>query len=67
MKQSAETLSDVRRRLLLSPAAALVGSCCVPIESALARGLVKFPCVTPLSNKYHLMRAGSSMLQEEGE
>lgn len=31
------------------------------------RGLVKFPCTRPLSNAYHLMRAGTSMLEEEGQ
>lgn len=32
---------------------------------ASARGLVRFPCVTPLLNVYHLMRAGTSLLEEE--
>lgn len=30
-----------------------------------ARGLVSFPCVNPLLNVYHLMRAGTSLLEEQ--
>ena len=30
-----------------------------------ARGLVRFPCKEPLLNKYHFMRAGTSLLEEE--
>ena len=30
-----------------------------------ARGLVRFPCTEPLSNTYHFLRAGSSLLEIE--
>jgi len=32
---------------------------------AQARGLVSFPCVTPLLNVYHLMHAGTTLLEEQ--
>jgi broad specificity phosphatase PhoE len=32
---------------------------------AKAQGLVLFPCTTPLSNIYHVMRAGQTLLEEE--
>ncbi len=36
-------------------------------QAANARGLVKFPCDgPPFLNKYHFMRAGTSLLEEEG-
>jgi broad specificity phosphatase PhoE len=34
--------------------------------TASAKGLVKFPCDYPLVNRYHLMRAGKSLLEEQG-
>ena len=34
--------------------------------AASAKGLVTFPCDYPLVNKYHLMRAGTSLLEEQG-
>jgi len=61
-----KSFSDKRRTMMLWPAATLLTASLSPIKSAEARGLVKFPCITPLANKYHLMRAGSSILQEEG-
>ena len=36
-----------------------------PASSAQARGLVSFPCVAPLLNVYHLMRAGTTLLEEQ--
>jgi hypothetical protein len=33
---------------------------------AQARGLVQFPCTAPLANTYHLLRVGTSLLEEEG-
>ena len=36
-----------------------------PAPPVHARGLVSFPCTTPLLNVYHLMRAGTSLLEEE--
>jgi broad specificity phosphatase PhoE len=35
------------------------------VPPALARGLASFPCEAPLLNVYHLMRAGTSLLEEE--
>jgi hypothetical protein len=32
-----------------------------------ARGLVQFPCNNGLSNSYHFLRVGTTMLEEEGE
>jgi hypothetical protein len=46
---------------------------CTPIlltldsKMASARGLVYFPCRTPLANSYHLMRVGITLLEEEGK
>jgi hypothetical protein len=36
------------------------------IKAAHARGLVHFPCVTPLANTYNLMRVGCTLLEEDG-
>jgi len=36
-----------------------------PTSPAQARGLVSFPCVAPLLNVYHLMRAGTTLLEEQ--
>ena len=30
-----------------------------------ARGLVQFPCTQPLLNRYHIMRAGTTLLEEQ--
>lgn len=54
-------LSSSHRRLFLLTAPLTLFSGAL---SADARGLVKFPC-EQLSNKYHLMRAGTSLLEEE--
>lgn len=51
--------SDRRKFLLSIPFTLFTGAL-----SADARGLVKFPC-EKLGNKYHLMRAGKSLLEEE--
>jgi hypothetical protein len=34
-------------------------------DTAHARGLVQFPCDAPLLNTYHMMRAGTTLLEEE--
>jgi hypothetical protein len=57
--------SSPSRRSFLFETTAITGWLVAPRPSW-ARGLVKFPCKTPLSNTYHLMRAGTSMLEEEG-
>lgn len=59
-----------RRLLLLKPLRAV--TTLLPLlllrpASTSARGLVQFPCKTPLANNYHLMRAGTTMLEEEGK
>lgn len=59
-----------RRRTFLERSAASVisaGSAAVygSPTSAGARGLVRFPCKEPLLNTYHLLRAGSSLLEVE--
>jgi hypothetical protein len=51
--------------------AALVGltattTTLLPPAVAWARGLVQFPCVTPLANSYHFLREGTTLLEEEG-
>lgn len=60
-------LSQQRRRLLTlwTVAAAPLFLTTKP-SSASARGLVQFPCKKPLGNTYHLLRAGTSLLEEQG-
>jgi hypothetical protein len=36
-------------------------------EPANARGLVMFPCKDAMSNTYHIMRAGESLLEENDQ
>ena len=45
--------------------AAAIATTTMPPLAAIARGLVQFPCTTPLFNTYHIMRAGTSLLEEE--
>ena len=55
-----------RRRVLLTPAAAVALALSPwPVERSEARGLVQFPC-PKLSNTYHLLRVGTTLLEEEG-
>jgi hypothetical protein len=73
-EQSVEKIQDFcsspqRRRLLLNNVAT-IGSAMLPIWGGFAhpceaRGLVQFPCDVPLANTYHLVRAGTSLLEEE--
>lgn len=59
--------SDRRRFLSLSAASlALILLMQGGPKAASARGLVQFPCARPLANSYHLMRAGTTLLEEEG-
>ena len=37
-----------------------------PPAYAHARGLIRFPCVMPLSNAYHILRSGCSLLEADG-
>lgn len=55
-----------RRDLLGAGTSAVVSWSIAPGEGK-ARGLVEFPCTRPLSNSYHLMRSGTSLLEEEGQ
>jgi broad specificity phosphatase PhoE len=60
-----------RRRLVALPFLAAVAAACASlpffsvVPSAGARGLVQFPLKRPLLNTYHLLRAGSSLLEEQ--
>lgn len=57
-----------RRSFLARSGALLLPAVSIPTSSprsADARGLVRFPCKEPLLNTYHLMRAGTSLLEEE--
>ena len=57
-----------RRRSFLGMAApwlAQLSTLAADPPPATARGLVMFPCTTPLLNTYHLMRTGTSLLEEE--
>ena len=53
-----------RRGFLMG--AALTGSTFLPRQPAQARGWVQFPCVQPLGNTYHFLRAGESLLEADG-
>jgi broad specificity phosphatase PhoE len=56
------------RRAFFRGIGGLVGVSCWSVSCASlaqARGLVSFPCVSPLLNVYHIMRAGTSLLEEE--
>jgi hypothetical protein len=55
-----------RSSVTASATAVLVGSTAMVLPAAWARGLVQFPCVTPLANSYHFLRAGTTLLEEEG-
>ena len=50
------------RRHFVASSAALLGL----VQNASARGLVQFPVDQPLLNEYHFMRAGTSLLEEQG-
>lgn len=49
----------------VASAFAAVTAISIPSQEAHARGLVQFPCSTPLFNEYHLMRAGTTFLEEQ--
>ena len=55
--------SFLARSAALSLGTSILGS--TTASSANARGLVRFPCKEPLSNKYHFVRAGTSLLEAE--
>ncbi|KAL7535143.1 hypothetical protein ACHAXR_006298, partial [Thalassiosira sp. AJA248-18] len=55
--------SFLERSALLS--AISVGAFGSSADTANARGLARFPCKDPLSNTYHFLRAGSSLLEVE--
>eukprot|EP00978_Attheya_sp_CCMP212_P003573 scaffold7494_cov55-Attheya_sp.AAC.5 len=55
-----------RRRILLSLPLVLAGGVAQQ-EPANARGLVQFPCKERMSNTYHIMRAGQSILEENDQ
>jgi len=56
-----------RRRFFhtIGSSAALAGTLLNHPGNASGRGLVMFPCKTPLANKYHIMRTGTSLLEED--
>lgn len=61
-------VSQQRRRLLLSPTilpALLLPLLLTASQPSEARGLVQFPC-PKLSNTYHFLRVGTTLLEEEG-
>jgi broad specificity phosphatase PhoE len=63
-----EMASYYDRRAFFHTLAVLAGASCSAFSRpslANARGLVSFPCVAPLLNVYHIMRAGTSLLDEE--
>jgi hypothetical protein len=51
--------------LVTTPIATLLAATARPLPAS-ARGLVHFPCTTPLANSYHLMRVGTTLLEEDG-
>ena len=56
------------RQALRTPVAAMLGLSVAGTQQpqpALARGLMQFPCTQPLVNRYHFMRAGTSLVEEE--
>jgi broad specificity phosphatase PhoE len=56
-----------RRRFFgqVAGAFATVAAISIPSQEAHARGLAQFPCTAPLFNEYHLMRAGTTFLEEQ--
>jgi hypothetical protein len=52
-----------RREFLFST---LIAPIVASARTASARGLVQFPCKTPLANSYHFLRVGTTLLEEEG-
>lgn len=57
--------STSRRGFFQVTAGSTMASLLASNAPAHARGLVGFPCTTPLLNAYHLMKAGTSLLEEE--
>jgi hypothetical protein len=58
-------VGDQQRRRLVS-SVLLTGLAMASPDTATARGLIQFPCTTPLANVYHFLRSGTSLLEEEG-
>ena len=54
---------SIHRRRFISQLSLAVSSLTYPLP-ANSRGLVQFPCTTPLLNTYHLMRSGNSLIEE---
>jgi hypothetical protein len=63
-----DVMQQIWRGSVIASAAFLVGSTTTTLSppAAWARGLVQFPCVIPLANSYHFLRAGTTLLEEEG-
>ncbi|CAB9526129.1 Pfam:PGAM (Partial), partial [Seminavis robusta] len=57
--------STGRRGFLATTSAALLTGLSVNVQPAHA-GLMQFPCIRPLKNRYHFMRAGPSELEVNG-
>ena len=53
---------EVSRYSVASSLASAILPFCAPAN---ARGLVQFPCKSPLFNTYHMMRAGTTLLEED--
>ena len=49
----------------IAVSSSLVTSIVLPSKPAIASGLLRFPCIEPLHNQYHFMRAGTSILEEQ--
>lgn len=57
--------SSIDRRNFFTKASAALSALGFGPSLTQARGLVMFPCETPLYNTYHVMRAGQTLLEEE--
>jgi broad specificity phosphatase PhoE len=51
--------------LIIATATTITSTVNDPNAAAHAVGLVFFPCTTPLHNEYHMMRAGTTLLEED--
>jgi hypothetical protein len=64
-QESAPALDHGRRSLLLSTTTAFLSPLVSAPEPANAGGLLQFPCIRPLKNRYIMMRAGTSLLEAD--